>query len=82
MPIYEYRCTNCGNSVEALQKMSDAPLRMCKHCNTEALERQMSRTSFVLKGTGWYATDYKPSPSPSTSTSSAPSSTPTSSTDN
>ena len=67
MPIYEYRCTNCGKHVEIMQKMSDAPARLCNHCNTEGLERQLSRTSFVLKGTGWYATDYKSSSTPSSS---------------
>ena len=71
MPIYEYRCERCGQNVEALQKMSDAPLKVCKHCGEEALQRVMSRTSFVLKGSGWYATDYK-SPSGSGTTSSAP----------
>lgn len=58
MPIYEYRCDKCGEHLEALQKMSDAPLTTCKHCGADALQRVMSRTSFVLKGSGWYATDY------------------------
>lgn len=58
MPIYEYRCEKCGEHVEVLQKMSDAPLKTCKRCGEEALQRVMSRTSFVLKGSGWYATDY------------------------
>jgi len=60
MPIYEYRCDACGNLQEAIQKMSDAPLKLCARCGEEALGRVMSRTSFVLKGSGWYATDYKP----------------------
>jgi len=60
MPIYEYRCDACGNLQEVIQKMSDAPLKVCAKCGEEALGRVMSRTSFVLKGSGWYATDYKP----------------------
>jgi putative FmdB family regulatory protein len=62
MPIYEYRCEACGAPKEAIQKMSEAPLRTCDACGAEALVRLMSRTSFVLKGSGWYATDYKPAP--------------------
>jgi putative FmdB family regulatory protein len=58
MPIYEYRCDSCGQHLEVLQKMSDAPQTTCKHCGADALQRVMSRTSFVLKGSGWYATDY------------------------
>ena len=58
MPIYEYRCERCGEHLEVLQKMSDAPVTTCKHCGADALQRVMSRTSFVLKGSGWYATDY------------------------
>lgn len=59
MPIYEYRCEACGAPKEAIQKMSDPPLKLCEVCGAEALQRVMSRTSFVLKGSGWYATDYK-----------------------
>jgi putative FmdB family regulatory protein len=62
MPIYEYRCEACGAPKEAIQKMSDPPLSLCDACGQAALVRQLSRTSFVLKGTGWYATDYKPAP--------------------
>ncbi len=57
MPIYEYSCTKCGNTVEAMQKMSDPPLKKCPKCGG-ALSKVMSSTSFVLKGSGWYATDY------------------------
>ncbi len=63
MPIYEYRCDSCGQHLEVLQKMSDAPQTTCKHCGADALQRVMSRTSFVLKGSGWYATDYASSAS-------------------
>jgi putative FmdB family regulatory protein len=59
MPIYEYRCHQCGQLTDALQKMSDPPLTTCRHCGAEALEKVMSRTSFHLKGSGWYVTDYK-----------------------
>lgn len=62
MPIYEYRCEACGAPKEAIQRMSDAPLRLCDACGQEALVRLVSKTSFVLKGSGWYATDYKPAP--------------------
>ncbi len=60
MPIYEYRCEACGAPKEAIQKMSDAPLTVCDKCGQPALQRVISRTSFHLKGSGWYATDYKP----------------------
>jgi putative FmdB family regulatory protein len=57
VPIYEYSCTKCGKTVEAMQKMSDPPLKKCPKCGGP-LAKMMSSTSFVLKGTGWYATDY------------------------
>ena len=56
MPLYEYRCPNCGHAFEKLQKVT-APHPECPSCGTQA-ERRMSRTSFRLKGAGWYATDY------------------------
>jgi len=67
MPIYEYECTECGKVEEALQKFSDKPLRKCRHCSGK-LHKIVSHSSFQLKGTGWYVTDYadrskKPSPS-------------------
>jgi len=57
MPIYEYECTKCGRIEEAWQKFSDKPLKMCKHCSGR-LHRLISQSSFHLKGTGWYVTDY------------------------
>jgi putative FmdB family regulatory protein len=57
MPIYEYQCEKCGSSLEALQKFSDAPLDVCEKCGG-ALHKLMSQSSFHLKGTGWYVTDY------------------------
>lgn len=61
MPIYEYVCTKCGARVEVLQKMSDAPMKRCKSCRGK-LEKLISQTSFQLKGTGWYQTDYAAKP--------------------
>ena len=57
MPIYEYKCTRCGEIQEAIQKFSDAPLTTCHHCSGE-LHKLISQSSFHLKGTGWYVTDY------------------------
>ena len=59
MPIYEYRCDSCGHELDALQKISDDPLRTCPACDKEALRRLMSAPSFRLKGAGWYETDFK-----------------------
>ena len=59
MPIYEYRCTRCGHELEALQKMSDAPLTDCPECGEPALRKQISAAGFRLKGSGWYETDFK-----------------------
>ena len=58
MPIYEYQCKKCGTIEEALQKFSDKPLTKCRHC-TGKLHKLVSQSSFHLKGTGWYVTDYK-----------------------
>jgi putative FmdB family regulatory protein len=57
MPIYEYRCTSCHDDFEVNQKMSDAPLAECPKCHG-SLEKLISQSSFVLKGSGWYMTDY------------------------
>ncbi|HZH33787.1 MAG TPA: FmdB family zinc ribbon protein [Pyrinomonadaceae bacterium] len=57
MPIYEYKCLNCENHLEIMQKISDEPLTECPNCNGK-LEKQWSRTGFQFKGTGWYVTDY------------------------
>lgn len=69
MPIYEYKCDGCGAIVEALQKFSDEPLTTCSHCQG-ALQKLISHSSFHLKGSGWYVTDYANKPK-STSESSA-----------
>ena len=59
MPIYEYRCSSCGHKLESLQKFSDAPLRACPACQADALVKLVSAAGFQLKGSGWYATDFK-----------------------
>lgn len=59
MPIYEYRCTSCGHELEALQKFSEPPLSACPACRTESLTKLVSAAGFQLKGSGWYATDFK-----------------------
>jgi putative FmdB family regulatory protein len=57
MPIYEYECSKCGKIEEALQKFSDKPLTKCKFCSGK-LTKLVSQSSFHLKGSGWYVTDY------------------------
>jgi putative FmdB family regulatory protein len=58
MPIYEYRCDACGNELEQIQRITDDPIKTCPSCGVDALRRLVSQTSFVLKGGGWYATEY------------------------
>jgi putative FmdB family regulatory protein len=58
MPIYEYGCASCGAELEVWQKISEKPRRKCPDCGAMKLERLISNTSFHLKGTGWYVTDY------------------------
>jgi putative FmdB family regulatory protein len=62
MPIYEYRCTKCSDEIEVMQKITDRPLRKCRKCSGR-LEKLISRTSFQLKGGGWYDSGYTKSPS-------------------
>ncbi|GAB0147308.1 zinc ribbon domain-containing protein [Marichromatium gracile] len=59
MPIYEYRCEACGHEMEAMQKISDAPLTDCPACGKSELKKQISAAGFRLKGGGWYETDFK-----------------------
>jgi putative FmdB family regulatory protein len=59
MPFYEYQCKSCGHELEAMQKVSDAPLKKCPHCGKTQLQRLMSAPVFRLKGAGWYETDFK-----------------------
>ncbi len=57
MPLYEYRCEDCGDTIEVIQKFSDTPLSLCKACGG-SLERLLSPPTIQFKGSGWYVTDY------------------------
>ena len=59
MPIYEYRCTLCGQAHEVLQKASEPPLVDCPACGKPGLQKLLTAAGFQLKGSGWYATDFK-----------------------
>ncbi|MEJ6002068.1 FmdB family zinc ribbon protein [Paucibacter soli] len=59
MPIYAYRCSTCGHAKDVLQKLSDAPLSSCPACGAESFSKQITAAGFQLKGSGWYATDFK-----------------------
>jgi len=59
MPIYEYQCAACGHTLEAMQKFSEEPLKKCPECNKDSLQKLISASGFQLKGTGWYATDFR-----------------------
>lgn len=59
MPIYEYRCSSCGHQQEFLQKVSDAPLTVCTECKQPSFSKMVTAAGFHLKGSGWYATDFK-----------------------
>jgi putative FmdB family regulatory protein len=59
MPIYEYRCADCGFQKEFLQRISDAPLRDCPECGKPSFSKMVTAAGFQLKGSGWYATDFR-----------------------
>ncbi|MFV2057116.1 MAG: FmdB family zinc ribbon protein [Thiohalomonadales bacterium] len=59
MPIYEYKCEECGHRMEAMQKMSEDALKDCPECAAPKLKKLMSAVAFRLKGSGWYETDFK-----------------------
>ena len=59
MPIYEYRCQACGHQDEHLQKVSERPLSKCPACGKKSYKKQLTAAGFQLKGSGWYATDFK-----------------------
>src|SRR4051812_25581618 len=59
MPIYAYKCSSCGHAKDVLQKISDAPLTTCPACGAEAFSKQVTAAGFQLKGSGWYATDFR-----------------------
>jgi putative FmdB family regulatory protein len=75
MPIYAYRCEACGFAKDVLQKMSDAQLTECPSCGKSTFKKQVTAAGFQLKGTGWYATDFRSSGSAPAATS-APATTP------
>ena len=62
MPIYEYRCSSCDAQKDVMQKISDAPLTTCPECGKETLAKQITAAGFQLKGSGYYATDFKDKP--------------------
>lgn len=59
MPIYEYQCSGCHHAFDVMQKMSDDPVKVCPICSENKVVRLVSAAGFQLKGTGWYATDFK-----------------------
>ncbi len=59
MPIYAYRCSNCGHAKDVLQKMSDPLLTVCPECGASAFVKQVTAAGFQLKGSGWYVTDFR-----------------------
>ena len=59
MPIYAYKCDSCGHTKDVLQKMSDDPLTKCPSCGAPTFNKQLTAAGFQLKGSGWYATDFK-----------------------
>lgn len=59
MPIYAYKCDSCGFAKDVLQKISDAPLSQCPTCAAASFRKQVTAAGFQLKGSGWYATDFK-----------------------
>ncbi len=71
MPIYEYRCAACGFQKEYLQKMSDAPPTECPECGKPSLAKMVTAAGFQLKGSGWYATDFKTAAKPKAKTEGA-----------
>lgn len=59
MPIYAYKCGSCGHAKDVLQKMSDDPLTVCPQCGEASFSKQLTAAGFQLKGSGWYATDFR-----------------------
>jgi putative FmdB family regulatory protein len=75
MPIYAYRCEACGFAKDALQKISDPQLTVCPSCGKSSFKKQVTAAGFQLKGTGWYATDFRSSgsaPAPAAAPEAAP----------
>jgi putative FmdB family regulatory protein len=82
MPIYAYKCESCGFAKDVLQKISDAPLEECPTCGKSSFKKQLTAAGFQLKGSGWYATDFKgggtsaPAVAPASDTASTPAAAP------
>jgi putative FmdB family regulatory protein len=72
MPIYAYRCDECGFTKDVLQKISDPVLTTCLSCGKPSFKKQLTAAGFQLKGTGWYVTDFRGGSAPSTGTAAAP----------
>lgn len=72
MPIYAYQCTACGHELEALQKISDAPLTDCPACDKASLTKKVTAAAFRLSGGGWYETDFKSGSKKNVATNEAP----------
>jgi len=72
MPIYAYRCASCGHSRDVLQKMSDPVLTTCPVCGVDQFQKQVTAAGFQLKGSGWYATDFKGGNAPAPATAAVP----------
>jgi putative FmdB family regulatory protein len=72
MPIYAYRCEECGFSKDVLQKISDPQLTVCLSCGKPSFKKQLTAAGFQLKGTGWYQTDFRGGTPPATGISSTP----------
>ncbi len=70
MPIYAYRCDECGFTKDVLQKISDPVLTVCPSCGKEAFKKQVTAAGFQLKGSGWYVTDFRGGTPPATGTAS------------
>ena len=68
MPIYAYRCDECGFAKDVLQKISDPVLTVCPSCGKSSFKKQVTAAGFQLKGTGWYVTDFRGGSAPATGT--------------
>ncbi|AYM74477.1 zinc ribbon domain-containing protein [Janthinobacterium agaricidamnosum] len=72
MPIYAYRCDECGFAKDVLQKISDPVLTVCLSCGKPSFKKQLTAAGFQLKGTGWYATDFRGGMAPTTAIPTGP----------
>ena len=81
MPIYAYKCASCGFAQDEMLKVSDAPLTVCPACGKSEYTKQLSAAGFQLKGTGWYATDFKGGNKPAEKPDACPAKTACTSTD-